>query len=134
MKNYTTIEILSNVSLFNEKKFKLVKPILRAEPIHKQGMTASVALFGERFWAMSNESGRRIQDLTGFEEWELIREPVPWQEALQAWAEGKTVEWHYPPNDKGFIGKTFYPSCLGPTRETLITGTWYIIEDTAHDA
>ena len=133
MKNYTTIEILSDIPRFKEKKFKLVNPVLRAGHSHKQGMTASVEMFGgDRFWAMSN-SGRRIQDLTGFEEWELLYEPVPWQEALQAWADGKTVEWHYPPNDKGWISKTFYPSCLGPSRETLTTGTWYIIEDTAHE-
>jgi hypothetical protein len=65
-------------------------------------------------------------------DWQLVRTPVTWQEAIQAWVDGKTVKCYYPENEKGIISKTFYPSCIGPTREVLLTGTWYI-EDCAND-
>ena len=80
---------------------------------------------GERF------SLFRINTESFADDWTIVRQPVTWQEALQAWADGKTVKWHYPPNKEGMISKTFYPSCIGPTREALLTGTWYILEDTA---
>ena len=61
-------------------------------------------------------------------DWQLVREPVTWQEALQAWVDGKTIKCEYPPNDMKLISTTFFPKNLTstPTREALITGTWYI--------
>jgi hypothetical protein len=62
------------------------------------------------------------------DDWQLVRTPVTWQEALQAWVDGKTIKWFCPPNNEGMISRTFYPSCTGPDRDMLKTGTWYIEE------
>lgn len=61
-------------------------------------------------------------------DWQLVRTPVTWREALQAWVDGKTIKWFCPPNNEGMISRTFYPSCTGPDRDMLKTGTWYIEE------
>lgn len=65
--------------------------------------------------------------------WTLVRTPVTWQEAIQAWIDGKTIKCCYkccyPKNDAKMISSTFYPSCLVPSREALTTGTWYIEGD-----
>ena len=70
----------------------------------------------------------RIKYLNLNSDWQLVREPVSWQEALQAWIDGKTIKCKYPPNDMKLISTTFLPKNLTstPTREALITGTWYI--------
>ena len=78
--------------------------------------------FNEIEFTNLNQRIRRDRD------WQLVREPVTWQEAIQAWIDGKTIKCEYPANDAKIISSTFYPSCLGPSRENLITGTWYIID------
>jgi hypothetical protein len=60
------------------------------------------------------------------DDWQLVRTPVTWQEALQAWVDGKTVKCEYPGKHGGLIISTFCSTCRGPNREALITGTWYI--------
>lgn len=100
---------------------------------------ASVITFlDKRLSIVDSWNGNRLLDETVLDcfrlhyDWQLVRTPVTWQEALQAWVDGKTVKCYYPENEKGIISKTFYPSCIGPTREALLTGTWYI-EDCAND-
>jgi len=41
----------------------------------------------------------RLTHLSGFEEWELVQEPVTWEEAFDAWnKEGRDVRWEYQDN------------------------------------
>ena len=66
-----------------------------------------------------NKEGRDIShfasggfdgNLTTEDDWQLVRQPVTWQEAIQAWADGKTIrlimpEWEQvwvPTNNVGF--------------------------------
>jgi hypothetical protein len=64
--------------------------------------------------------------------WELIQEPVAWQEAMQAWAEGKTVRCVFE-NQQGaiYVFKSFHAKAETSTnlsRDMITKGTWYIDE------
>ena len=37
-----------------------------------------------------------------FDGWEIVRQPVTWQEAIQAWADGKKISYSYMGYDKRF--------------------------------
>ena len=58
-------------------------------------------------------------------DWQLVRHPVTWQEAIQAWADGKVV---YVKNKAG--GRVFRHGGEGETMHLLqseiATGIWYV--------
>jgi hypothetical protein len=56
------------------------------------------------------------------EEWELIREYIPWQEALQAWIDGKEVVRELSPTSCIFSKNNSF----AVSRHELIEGKWYI--------
>lgn len=69
-------------------------------------------------------------------EWEEAKQPVPWQEALEAWANGAAVKCEI--NDgSGFT--LFYKGNLYPEdgdeialcSEEILKGTWYILGEEA---
>lgn len=71
------------------------------------------------------------------EKWTLIREPVTWQEALAAWAEGKTVkcvaekdQFIYEEKEQVFGPKNIWQ---GVGLEHLRCGTWFIEDGDADE-
>ena len=58
-------------------------------------------------------------------DWQLVRQPVTWQEAIQAWADGKVV---YVKNKAG--GRVFRHGGEGETmyllQSEIATGIWYV--------
>ena len=61
--------------------------------------------------------------------WEEVKQPVPWQEAIQAWAEGKTVIVENTCDKRKYDGKkNFFKDEHGnPMGSWEITnGTWYV--------
>ena len=61
------------------------------------------------------------------DDWQLVRQPVTWQEAIQAWMEGNrvTVEYEW----VGGIAKHVKPPFgenISVNRNELIEGTWYV--------
>ena len=46
----------------------------------------------EPFLVRDRRSGTGICHNTG-DDWQLVRQPVTWQEAIQVWADGKKVAW-----------------------------------------
>ena len=60
-----------------------------------------------------------------FDGWEIVRQPIPWQEAIQAWADGKVV---YVKNKAG--GRVFRHGGEGETmyllQSEIATGIWYV--------
>lgn len=68
-----------------EKKFRLVKGVLfGGDENIVIGDVAQVARFGTGFFGLSDKDGCRIRDLTGFEEWEEIKEPVSFMEVVKS--------------------------------------------------
>ena len=59
-----------------------------------------------------------------FDGWEIVRQPVTWQEAIEVWAKGKTVTVSTP---FGFESKEVEKSHGSSITEYEITkGTWYV--------
>lgn len=56
-------------------------------------------------------------------DWELVRQPVTWQEALQAWADGKTISYSYMGYDKRF---PFEDSNTMMSIEKIKNAEWYV--------
>ena len=82
----------------------------------------------EPFLVRDRRSGTGICHNTG-DNWQLVRQPVTWQEAIQAWAEGKTVIVENTCDKRKYDGKKFflkdeYGIPLGSWEIT--NGTWYI--------
>ena len=55
-------------------------------------------------------------------DWQLVRQPVPWQEAIQAWVEGKRVTLELDRLEYAFCGF----SDQANTRRAINSGTWYV--------
>jgi hypothetical protein len=62
-------------------------------------------------------------------DWEIVCEPVTWQEAIQAWAEGKTVKCVLNSFYEGYIFNDFHCKANTQTilsKDMIKGGTWYI--------
>ena len=57
-----------------------------------------------------------------FDGWQLVRQPVTWQEAIQAWADGKRVTLKFDRCEYAFCGF----SDQANTRRAINSGTWYV--------
>ena len=57
-----------------------------------------------------------------FDGWEIVRQPVTWQEAIQAWVEGKRVTLKFDRCEYAFCGF----SDKANTRRAIKSGTWYV--------
>jgi hypothetical protein len=59
------------------------------------------------------------------DDWQPVRQPVTWQEAIQAWGEGRKIRIK---NRRG--GESFYSGGVGGlinvTHDELVHGTWYV--------
>lgn len=65
-------------------------------------------------------------------EWQLIETPVTWQEALQAWAEGKTIRCKCFDQDFGieeYQIRTGVHTCVTLSRKGLLYGQWFIVPE-----
>ena len=56
-------------------------------------------------------------------DWQLVHEPVTWQEAIQAWAEGKKISYSYMGYDKRF---DFEDSNCTMSIEKIKNAEWYV--------
>ena len=54
--------------------------------------------------------------------WQLVKQPVTWQEAIQAWADGKRVTLKLDRREYAFCGF----SDPANTRRAIKSGTWYV--------
>ena len=82
----------------------------------------------EPFLVRDRRSGTGICHNTG-DNWQLVRQPVTWQEAIQAWAEGKTVIVENTCAKRKYDGKKIflrdeYGNAMGSWEIT--NGTWYV--------
>ncbi len=58
-------------------------------------------------------------------DWQLVRQPVTWQEAIQAWVAGKKVSYSYMGYDKRFL---FEDSNTMMSTEKVKNAEWYVEE------
>ena len=59
-----------------------------------------------------------------FDGWEIVRQPIPWQEAIQAWADGKRVTLKLDRCEYAFCGF----SDQANTMRAINSGIWYVEE------
>ena len=57
------------------------------------------------------------------DDWQLVRQPVTWQEAIQAWADGKRVSYKYP---YGPVTYPFQDSDRMMGIEKIKDAIWYV--------
>lgn len=58
-----------------------------------------------------------------FDGWEIAKQPVTWQEAIQAWADGKMVSYKYPQDP---VAYSFQDSNRMMCIEKIKDATWYV--------
>ena len=56
-------------------------------------------------------------------DWQLVRQPVTWQEAIQAWADGKVVSYKYSYNEMMYA---FQDSNRMLSIEKIKDAAWYV--------
>ena len=78
---------------------------------------------GERLIDQSLNGGAFNGNVSMDLDWQLVKQPVPWQEAIQAWAEGKKVTAKF--NNQEWTLRTLIelPEYLN---RAITNGTWYI--------
>ena len=75
----------------------------------------------EPFLVRDRRSGTGICHNTG-DDWQEVKQPVTWQEAIQAWADGKRVTLKLDRCEYAFCGF----SDQANTRRAINSGTWYV--------
>ena len=71
------------------------------------------------------------------DDWQLVKQPVTWQEAIRAWAEGKTVVWEEDADrrvfdeNKGWLSTKHQAQMIDQegdavTARMISGGTWYV--------
>ena len=68
--------------------------------------------------------------------WQLVRTPVTWQEAIQAWADGKAVKCIFKHQSGEFLFNAFHaksnPMSTPLSRDMIKAGVWFV-EDSADE-
>ena len=62
-----------------------------------------------------------------FDGWEIVKQPVTWQEAIQAWADGKTIKCEH--GQITFVynhDDEFFGNHSGVHKRLFTNGTWYV--------
>ena len=77
----------------------------------------------EPFLVRDRRSGTGICHNTG-DDWQEVKQPVTWQEAIQAWVEGKRVTLKFDRCEYDFCGF----SDKSNTRRAIKSGTWYVVD------
>ena len=76
----------------------------------------------EPFLVRDRRSGTGICHNTG-DDWQEVKQPVTWQEAIQAWADGKNISYSYMGYDKRF---DFEDSNAMMSIEKVKNADWYV--------
>jgi hypothetical protein len=131
MKKYKTWEIWSQANKFVGKRFKALTDVYSE---FKKGDIAEVVQYCDFIGLGAIKFSKlRITDLTGFEEWELIQQPVDFLTAVKAYSEGKTIRcervneitYTYKRKDGDYFKDT---SGSAPCITEILEGKWYVEE------
>ena len=132
--NIKTYEIHASIEQLKGKKFRLIKSPTTIRSNGKcvtEGSIVYIGRFGSEDFLDLCFEGTRINENNAFADWEEVKEPVTWQEAIQAWVEEhKTIRCVI--NDKIFV---YQGGCISLrdnenrlplTRREFLDGEWYI--------
>lgn len=116
-KVYKTWEMIKELSENPDKKFK-----------SKDGIIVYNLGCGIYF---DNDEGKRIEyAINIYDKWKEVKEPVTWQEAIQAWVEGKTIYCILQDNQDSYkyiySGTGFRNNKICISRKEIVEGNWYI--------
>lgn len=142
-----TIDILARAKELTGKKFKCTKSLIDRDLV---GKVVEIELFGngqELYYGLKRNN-HKVSDLTGFEEWEEVQEPVSFIEAVES---NKLVRAEHPFIQSAIEDNLFTDftrdvlrdgtslkellkilSDILPEdklREVILNGKWYIKED-----
>jgi len=81
MKTYETWEVIKALSENPKQEFAIITPSCSGNVLMRRG---------ELVWKDAN-TRVQISDVVLRYKWQLVRTPVTWQEAIQAWLDGKTI-------------------------------------------
>ena len=68
-------------------------------------------------------------NLTTSDNWQPVREPITWQEAIQAWADGKMVAYSYTDRADSHIRYLFEGSHTMMTTAKIKNAKWYVEDE-----
>lgn len=117
-----------------EKRFKLVKGVLSGYENINVGDIAKVVTFGIGDIGLSTDW--RIKGLTGFEDWEEVKKPISFMEAVEKLRDNPNLKISLSYEERGilagslpfdellqYLGRDFYNATLV---EMFLKGKWYI--------
>ena len=117
-------EVIKELTEDPKKKFEL----------SDRGSRERIESDGNYLWYSRIDNGM-VSDVPALEDnvdvnnnnWQLVRQPVTWQEAIQVWADGNRVTVEYEMFG-GIVkhGKTPFGENISVNRNELIQGTWYV--------
>ncbi len=119
-----TWEMIKELTENPEKKFRIKNGERETYVTMRKGDGCNVII-----WQGEYQSGQKFAVTDGKEEWEEVKQPVPWQEAIEAWANGHTVECHLNNYEIKYKGDYLAGQNLNVMRKSeILTGTWYILD------
>ena len=90
--------------------------------VYKNENGYSVKFTDEGILAWFDDSGKTVNKNTAYD-WQLVRQPVTWQEAIQAWADGKKVSYKYSCDEAMYA---FQDSNRMLSIEKIKEAAWYV--------
>ena len=79
--------------------------------------------YGEKLIEQSSDMVAFNRDVAMNLDWQPVRQPVPWQEAIEAWADGKEVSYSYTDSDLRY---GFEDSNTMMRPEKIKNAKWYV--------
>ena len=125
MKTYKTWEIWRDAGKLEDRHFKCIKSYNGAV---QQGSTLRLIHFANcPGLAKENEvGGKRINGLTGFEEWELVQESATFMEAANSGRRVRPINGEYPDYEYISYWVRQFPSMVITNFLEILNGIWYI--------
>lgn len=128
-------EVLKALEENREKKYKMVSIFGKIHEIgldHNGYYTFSTIYNGKNIEA--EPGGGFGGNVYREADWQEVKQPVPWQKAIEAWANGKTIKCVHYGESYVFEGRSVFleadehglPSGIQPSKKMILQGTWYI--------
>jgi len=127
MRTYKTWEIIKMLSENPNLRFKAM-PYSEAKTFSDEVCLVN----GVLCWGGNNAYPLQVAIGKYDIDWHLVETPVTWQEALQAWTEGKTIRCECFGQDFGieeYLIRKGVHTCVTLSRKGLLYGQWFIVPE-----